>query len=88
VNYYRLSRYSEALSTLERAGKLDNAGPTAAVLYFQAMCRFKRDDPAGAQRDFDLAVRWHEHAKLTPPLVEEMQSFRAEAAAVLKKVAE
>jgi tetratricopeptide (TPR) repeat protein len=88
VNYYRLSRYSEALSTLERAGKLDSAGPTAAVQYFQAMCRFKLDDPAGAQRDFDLAVRWHENAKLTPPLAEEMQSFRAEAEAMLKKLPE
>jgi WD40 repeat protein/tetratricopeptide (TPR) repeat protein len=88
VNYYRLGRYQEALSTLERAGKLEKPGPTAAVLYFQAMCRFKLDDPAGAKRDFEQAIRWHEAAKLTPPLAEEMQSFRAEAAAVLKKLPE
>jgi len=49
------------------------------------MCRHQLDDAAGAKNDFDQAVRWQEQNKLTPAYIEELQSFRAEADALLKK---
>jgi serine/threonine protein kinase/WD40 repeat protein/predicted Zn-dependent protease len=83
VTYYRLGRYQEAESTLERAVKLLNGQATAAELYFLAMCRHRLGNTAKAKSDFDDAVRWQESAKLAPLQMEELQSFRMEAEAVL-----
>jgi hypothetical protein len=41
-------------------------------------------DDTGAKRDFDQAVRWQEQTKVQPARSEELQSFRAEADALLK----
>jgi tetratricopeptide (TPR) repeat protein len=84
VTYYRLERFKEAVATLERTAKLRGPRPTAAELYFLAMCRHRLDDPTGAKHDFDEAVRWQEQAKLPPVRIEELQSFRAEAEALLQ----
>jgi serine/threonine protein kinase/WD40 repeat protein/Flp pilus assembly protein TadD len=87
VTYYRLGRYPEAVDALERSAKLGVAQPRAYELYFLAMCRHKLGDAPAARRDFDAAVRWHEQAKLPPDRIAELQSFRAEAEAVLQEPA-
>ena len=85
VTYYRLGRYQEAESTLERAVKLLGNKPTAAELYFLAMCRHRLGNVAKAKQDFDEAVGWHDMANLRPEQVDEFRSFRPEAEAVLQE---
>jgi tetratricopeptide (TPR) repeat protein len=83
VTYYRLERFQEAVTTLQRAGKLRGPQPSAYELYFLAMCRHNLGDAAGARHDFDQAVRWQQQAKLLPAQTAELESFRAEAEALL-----
>ena len=64
-----------------------NAADTAAWdLYFLALCHHRLGDPAAAKDCFDRAVRWHqEKSDLTSRQAEELDAFRAEAAAVLSQ---
>jgi tetratricopeptide (TPR) repeat protein len=83
VAYFRLGRFQEAITTLERASKLRGPQPTADDLYFLAMCRYKLGDAVAARRDLDQAIRWQQQAKLTAARAAELDAFRAEAEALV-----
>jgi WD40 repeat protein/tetratricopeptide (TPR) repeat protein len=82
---YRLGNYQEACKHLQRS--LDGSkGDTAAFdLYFLAMCHQRLGDPARARECYDQAVRWVEAEKADLPQgwIDELKTFRAEAATVL-----
>jgi tetratricopeptide (TPR) repeat protein len=83
VTYYRLERYRDAIAAFERLTMQAGKQLRAFELYFLAMCHHKLGEEATAKREFEQAVRWQEQAKVPPAQIEDLQSFRAEAEAVL-----
>jgi WD40 repeat protein len=84
VVYYRLGRYTEAVTSLSTSLEHDADQSGGFDLYVLAMCHHRLGDAARAKDCFDRAVRWHGQAKLRPEEVEDLNAFRAEAAAVLR----
>jgi tetratricopeptide (TPR) repeat protein len=84
VALYRAGKPGEAVKHLEESLAHTAAESAAYDLYFLAMCHAKLGDAAKAKDCFDRADRWRRTAKLAPREVEELDAFRAEAAAVLK----
>jgi tetratricopeptide (TPR) repeat protein len=83
VVLYRLGRYAEAVKPLSASLAHAAAESAAYDLYFLAMCHHRLGDAAKAKDCFDRAVRWQPKAKLSSEQVEELNAFRAEAAALL-----
>jgi tetratricopeptide (TPR) repeat protein len=83
VALYRVGRYAEAVEHL--SASLEHSADQLAAydLYFLAMCHHRLGEPTQARDCFDRAVRWQRQAKLSSEQVEELNAFRAEAAALL-----
>jgi serine/threonine protein kinase/WD40 repeat protein len=87
VVYYRLRQYREAVAELETSLQGDPDCSAAFDLYFLAMCYHRLDNPAKANDCYDRAVKWvqERQGKLEREEVAELNAFRAEAEALLKK---
>jgi tetratricopeptide (TPR) repeat protein len=87
VVYYRLGRYKQALAALERSFGESQGDLAAGNLLFLALCHARLGDAAQAKDCFDRALRWlQQHGdELGAQQREELDSFQAEARAVLEK---
>ena len=85
VVHCRLGQDKEAVEALERGIKNNKDQATAFDLFFLAMCHHRLGDAAKAKDCYDRGVAWQKQAKLTPQQVEELNTFRAEAEALLKE---
>jgi tetratricopeptide (TPR) repeat protein len=87
VVYYRLGQLDGAVETLERS--LPKSKIPASDLFFLAMSYRRLGQTARAADCYDRAVHWvdAQPTALAPDQVEELNAFRAEAEALLKKQA-
>jgi len=86
VVYYRLGQLANAIKTLEEGIKANKEGGWAEDFLFLAMAHQRLGEAAKAQAYFDKAVKRIEaQPPLFPEAKEELDSFRAEAEAVLGK---
>jgi tetratricopeptide (TPR) repeat protein len=85
VVYYRLGQYQPAIATLERSLREGKGEAAAFDLFFLAMSYHQLDKPADAQKAYQEAIEWQLQAKMRPDEIEELNAFRAEAKALLKK---
>jgi tetratricopeptide (TPR) repeat protein len=86
VVHYRLGQWEKAVATLQDADKADkNQECRAWNGYFLAMSYHQLGDTAKAQKAYQEAVEWQTQAKRRPHEIEELNAFRAEAEALLKK---
>jgi tetratricopeptide (TPR) repeat protein len=83
VVYYRLGQWDAAVEALERDPRNN-----AHDLFFLAMCYEQLGEPTKARQRYDRALQWWQSqgALIPSDEVEELNAFRAEAAAVLKIV--
>jgi tetratricopeptide (TPR) repeat protein len=83
VVYYRLGQWDAAVETLQRS--FQNSKSEAHDLFFLAMCYQRLGEPAKARQCYDRALRWWQSqgALIPEDEVEELNAFRAEAAALL-----
>jgi tetratricopeptide (TPR) repeat protein len=81
VVYYRLGQWDAAVETFER-----NSNNNAHDLFFLAMCYEHLGEPTKARQRYHRALQWWQSqgALMPPDEVEELNAFRAEAAALLK----
>jgi tetratricopeptide (TPR) repeat protein len=87
VAYYRLGRYGPAVEALERSLRETKGEFAAYDLFFLAMCHARRGEAAKAKGCYDRAVQWvqgRQH-RLREEEKQELDAFRAEAAAELAK---
>jgi tetratricopeptide (TPR) repeat protein len=88
VVYYRLGQWDKAVATLQDADKADiKQEHRAWNLYFLAMSYHQLGESAKAQKAYWEVIAWQKQAKLKPDQVEELNAFRVEAEALLKKPA-
>jgi Tfp pilus assembly protein PilF len=81
---YRQGRYAEAGPALERSLAAAKGESDAVDLFFLAMTRHRLAETTAARADFDQAVRRLDaHPNLNARRLAELNSFRAEAQAVL-----
>ncbi|HZT42786.1 MAG TPA: AAA-like domain-containing protein [Chthonomonadaceae bacterium] len=86
IVYYRLGQYAQALGPLNDSLKAGSDGGDAYNLFFLAMSYAKLGDPAKARDCYDQAVRWVDaHPKISSTWKTELQSFQAEAQALLSR---
>ena len=84
VALYRAGKCAEAVDVLERSLGAGRGGFDAFDLFFLAMAHHDLGHPERALTCFDRAVNWMEgNKKLEPQYIQELNSFRAEAKAVL-----
>jgi serine/threonine protein kinase/WD40 repeat protein/tetratricopeptide (TPR) repeat protein len=85
VVQYRLGRYQDARATLKKSLELGKGHWDAFDLFFLAMCHAHLGEDAQAKECYGRAVRWVEQnpGRLPESQQEELNSFRAEAEAVL-----
>ena len=87
VVYYRLGQLTNAIATLEQGIKADSAGGSAHDFFFLAMAHQRLGDAQKAEAYFAKAVKWMEEQRsLSANGKEELESFRAEAEAVLARL--
>jgi WD40 repeat protein len=82
IVYYRLGRYHEAAVTLE-ANLQANGDYAPFALCFLAMSYHQLGDAAKARNCYDRAVQWQVKAQVPQGYMEELNSSRAEAEALL-----
>jgi tetratricopeptide (TPR) repeat protein len=87
VVYYRLGRYPQAVETLERSLREAKGEYAAHDRFFLAMCHARRGEAAEAKGCYDRAVQWVQgrQDRLHVKEKQELDAFRAEAAAELAK---
>jgi tetratricopeptide (TPR) repeat protein len=87
VAYYRSGEWEAALQALEEAEKVAPGRYFGSNAYFQAMCHHQLGDPAKAKDYYDRAVRWcqEDPDNLASAQQRELEAFRAEAEALLKR---
>jgi tetratricopeptide (TPR) repeat protein len=87
VTLYGLGRYKDAVTPLETSLKHQQKQFAAFDLYFLAMCRHRLGDEGKAKEEYERAVQAQEqHAQaLGADHRAELQAFRREAEALLKK---
>lgn len=87
VVLYRLGQFKQAIETLDRSLREGSNQAAAFDLYFLAMAHARLGDASKAKDCYDRAMKWiREHPNEVPPeWAEELDSFRAEAEAVLVK---
>jgi tetratricopeptide (TPR) repeat protein len=91
VAYYRVGKYREAVTTLEKSlPRPSSRGADSCDLYFLALCHHRLGNAAKAQECFERAKDSHQRnaARLLRQLSEELQWFRSEAERMLEKPAE
>jgi lipopolysaccharide biosynthesis regulator YciM len=90
VVYYRLGRYRGAVEELERSSSQSEGESTGFDSLFLAMCYARLGDAAKAKDYYERAVQWTEEQqhRLQSNQKKELDSFRAEAEAVLQQSAE
>jgi serine/threonine protein kinase/WD40 repeat protein len=87
VVYYRLGRYPQALSTLERCLHERQGKLLAFDLFFLAMSHARLGNSAQAKECYDQAVKWlAKRNDLSANSVRELREFQAEAQGVLGSV--
>ncbi|HEV3078243.1 MAG TPA: tetratricopeptide repeat protein, partial [Gemmataceae bacterium] len=84
VTYYRLGRYQDALTTLERAGKLAGSTPPVAVVSIEAMCHYQLGDKRQAERLLEQLMATKDPPDLPEHILKERQGFRAEAELLIR----
>jgi Flp pilus assembly protein TadD len=89
VVYFRLGQLTNAIATLEAAVQADQAGGTAYDFLFLAMAHHRAGDAAQARDYFTKATNWvAQQPKLSSREWTDVESFRAEAEAVLSQPVE
>jgi tetratricopeptide (TPR) repeat protein len=86
VAHYRAREWEAAVQALEEAEKRAPGKHLGFNALFRAMCHHQLGDSARAKGHFDRAVRWCQdnEGKLSARQQQELQTFRAEAEALLK----
>jgi WD40 repeat protein len=84
--YYRLGRYRDAASALEKSANGDKAEHGAFASYFLAMTYHRLGEAIKAKTCLEQAVRWHDahQSAVSVPWQKLLQSARAEAEALLR----
>jgi WD40 repeat protein/tetratricopeptide (TPR) repeat protein len=87
VVLYRLGQYKQAIETLDRSLREGSSQAAPFDLYFLAMAHAHLGDDSKAKDCYDRAMKWiREHSNEVPPeWAADLESFRAEAEAVLAK---
>jgi tetratricopeptide (TPR) repeat protein len=90
VVYYRLGQYPEALVKLEQSLRESQGEAAAFNLFFLAMCHARRGEAAQARDCYQRALDWMQAPQNNwePGWKEELDAFRAEAAALLQTASE
>src|SRR5262249_49270797 len=87
VAHYRSGEWEAALKALEEAEKVAPGRYFGSHAFFQAMCHHQLAVPAKAKAQYDRAVRWcqEDPDDLASAQQRELEAFRAEAEALLKR---
>jgi WD40 repeat protein/tetratricopeptide (TPR) repeat protein len=87
VTLYRLGRYKEAVAALETSLRRQEKRMAAFDLYFLALCHHRLGDEGKAKEEYERAVQAQEQnaQALNADQRAELQAFRQEAEALLKK---
>jgi tetratricopeptide (TPR) repeat protein len=83
VCLYRLGRYRESLSALEKSLASGRGQFDGYDLFIMAMCLTRLNEPARAADAYQRAVRWQKSTRLTAHEQNELNAFRAEADALI-----
>jgi serine/threonine protein kinase/WD40 repeat protein/tetratricopeptide (TPR) repeat protein len=86
VAHYRLGEWEAAVRALEQSERLEPGKLFGVNGFFLALCYHRLGDPVKARDYYDRAVRWYQanEAELQAEQRQELDAFRAEAAARLK----